>query len=366
MRVFKRCRCGPDETCRHPWWFAFKFRGQRHRGTTRTANRQLADSIAAKRRIAALETREGLRPIKPVKLSKHIDDYAAHTAKTNRSSYKDAPVLAGFLESVGDRVLGDVSPFHIERWKRQRAEQVSQSTVNRELNIVRGCFSRAVEWGRLGVSPLRAVKPYRVDNVRLRVCSPEEIKALLDAASGDVKLIARVTLESLLRLSEVLNLKREDIGPTYATIVNSKNGQSRRVPLTPELRADLLARCPKRGYVFGQGDNGEPPKAPAISVAFCRLARALNLTGISHHTLRHTGATVMVANGVSLRAVQTIGGWTSLRMVERYAHVDDAELARAVRVTHQHAETATQGDTKGATAGTATTSQSGDSRGRNS
>jgi integrase-like protein len=49
---------------------------------------------------------------------------------------------------------------------------------------------------------------------------------------------------------------------------------------------------------------------------------------------RHTGATVMVANGVSLRAVQAIGGWSNLRMVERYAHVDDAELARTVRVTH--------------------------------
>jgi len=33
----------------------------------------------------------------------------------------------------------------------------------------------------------------------------------------------------------------------------------------------------------------------------------------------------MVANGVCLRAVQEIAGWTSLRMVERYAHVDDAE-----------------------------------------
>ena len=41
-------------------------------------------------------------------------------------------------------------------------------------------------------------------------------------------------------------------------------------------------------------------------------------------------------------AVQTIGGWSSLRMVERYAHVDDAELARAVRVTHSHTDEATR------------------------
>jgi hypothetical protein len=54
----------------------------------------------------------------------------------------------------------------------------------------------------------------------------------------------------------------------------------------------------------------------------------------------------MVANGVSLRAVQVIGGWSSLRMVERYAHVDDTELQRAVRITHTHADAATKAPTK--------------------
>jgi len=55
----------------------------------------------------------------------------------------------------------------------------------------------------------------------------------------------------------------------------------------------------------------------------------------------------MGAHGVSLRAVQMIGGWTSLRMVERYAHLDDAELQPAVRLTHNHAEAAKQGGQKG-------------------
>src|SRR5262249_1886243 len=93
-----------------------------------------------------------------------------------------------------------------------------------------------------------------------------------------------------------------------------------------------------------------PPQAAAISVAFARLVSSLGLKCVSHHTFRHTGATVMVANGVSLRAVQVIGGWSSLRMVERYAHVDDAELQRAVRITQTHAEAATKTPTDDKTA----------------
>jgi hypothetical protein len=40
----------------------------------------------------------------------------------------------------------------------------------------------------------------------------------------------------------------------------------------------------------------------------------------------------MVAAGISLRVVQDIGGWSTLRMLERYAHPSGAEMARAVRV----------------------------------
>jgi len=54
----------------------------------------------------------------------------------------------------------------------------------------------------------------------------------------------------------------------------------------------------------------------------------------------------MNRNGVSLRAIQIIEGWSTLPMVERYAHVDNAELARAVRVTHNHAEEASKMDRK--------------------
>ncbi len=351
MNLYKRCKCSNPNKCGHPFWFRFRLAHQHVRESTRTANRQLAARVAEKRHLEIVAAGHGFKRIKPVLLSKHVTAYVAHTAKANRSSYKDAGVLARLVTSIGDRTLGDISAFHIERWKRDRAEQVGKSTVNRELNIVRGCFSRAVEWGHLGQSPLRTVKAYVVDNIRLRVCSPAEIQTLLGAASPDLALIARVTLESLLRLSEVLALRREDIGPTFATVIQSKSGKARRVPVTPELRAALLARChATSGYVFGLGKAGGPPTAAAVSVAFARLAASLNLVGVSHHVLRHTGATVMVSAGVSLRAVQTIGGWSSLRMVERYAHVDDAELARAVRITQQHHVEAVTQTVTGATA----------------
>ena len=68
------------------------------------------------------------------------------------------------------------------------------------------------------------------------------------------------------------------------------------------------------------------------------------------------GASAMVAAGVSLRVVQEIGGWTSLRMLERYAHPSDTEKRRAVEL----AASLTQGDSDqkaGTNAGTVPTGE---------
>ena len=156
------------------------------------------------------------------------------------------------------------------------------------------------------------------------------------ALVSDLQLIARTTLVTLMRLSEVLALQRSDISEREIVVVNSKSGRGRKVPVPAELRGLLLARCHDSGAVFGRGDDGAAPTAAMISVSFARWMKLLKLPGVSHHVGRHTGASNMLRDGVSPRAVQLIGGWTSLRMVERYCHVTDDELHKAVSLASQH------------------------------
>lgn len=60
----------------------------------------------------------------------------------------------------------------------------------------------------------------------------------------------------------------------------------------------------------------------------------------------------MVAAGISLRVLQDIGGWSTLRMLERYAHPSGAAMSRAVRVLTAY--------TTGTKTGTASKSGNGD------
>jgi integrase len=278
-------------------------------------------------------------------VSEHVKAYVQYTAKTNATAYKDRAVLDGLIASVGDRPLDEISPFQVERWKQERAEDVSKSTVNRELNIIRGCFSRAVDWGRLALSPLRSVKNYKVDDHRIRVLSDDELRTVL-TAPADVALMCRVTLISLNRISEVLALKREHIGPSWME-VRRKGGKVNRVALPDEVRTLLLARCHTSGFVFGDGPDGDPPMQQTASKRIIRALDSLGLAGVTHHTMRHTGVTMMLEGGINPRVIQLLAGWTSLRMLERYGHVRDTEIRRAVTA---NADRLQQASTKTATA----------------
>jgi hypothetical protein len=138
-----------------------------------------------------------------------------------------------------------------------------------------------------------------------------------------------------------LNLRVEDLGPDYATILQTKNGKTRRVRLTPELRCARRARAQEGLHLRpGQARQAAAPRGHQCGVG--RLMRSIGLDYVTHHVLRHTGASAMVAAGISLRVVQDIGGWSTLRMLERYAHPSGAEMSRAVRVLTAYTVTGTK------------------------
>jgi len=57
---------------------------------------------------------------------------------------------------------------------------------------------------------------------------------------------------------------------------------------------------------------------------------AARLDGVTWHALRHTFASRLVSAGVDLRTVQELGGWQTLSMVQRYAHLSPGHLVAAV------------------------------------
>ncbi|MEP7307330.1 MAG: tyrosine-type recombinase/integrase [Acidobacteriota bacterium] len=166
----------------------------------------------------------------------------------------------------------------------------------------------------------------------------DELRVVL-TAPGDVALLCRVTLISLHRISEVLGLRREHLGPSWME-VRRKGGRVHRIAIPEELRVSLLDRCAKSGYIFGEGPEGAPPRQQTASNRVIRTLANLGLSGVTHHTMRHTGVTMMLEDGINPRVIQLLAGWTSLRMLERYGHTRDSEVRRAVTSNAQRLQQA--------------------------
>ena len=106
------------------------------------ANRQLAERVAQNKRTKAIERIEGIAEVPDVLLSKLVESYVGHTEQAHATAYKNLAVLNALREIVGaDRPIREITSFHFERWKQARSKDVSRSTVNRELNIIHGCFA---------------------------------------------------------------------------------------------------------------------------------------------------------------------------------------------------------------------------------
>lgn len=73
------------------------------------------------------------------------------------------------------------------------------------------------------------------------------------------------------------------------------------------------------------------PKAgkPVYQTSTKAWFEALKRSGIEDfcwHDLRHTWASWHVQNGTPLHVLQELGGWSSLKMVQRYAHLSGEHL----------------------------------------
>ena len=87
---------------------------------------------------------------------------------------------------------------------------------------------------------------------------------------------------------------------------------------------------PTQRYVFFGDDL---PSQQTLTNQIRRWWIAQGVRGVSHHTMRHTGVTAMLERGIHSRMIQELAGWSSLRMLERYGHVTDAERDRAIDAT---------------------------------
>ena len=333
------------------WWLDFTHMGQRHVARLgRKISRTVAGELARVQRAAVLRGEAGIGGPKRADLT--IEKAAelflawAEANKRPRTVRTYRQCIDRLKRAFAGRQLSDVSPFDLERYKRDRVDAGVTVMVNRELACLKTLYNRCREWGKYeGDNPAASVKALRESPGRIRFLEAEEETQLLAAAHEPLRTMILVGIYAgLLLLSEALTLRWVDVdlrrGLLTVQAAYAKSGKTRTVPLNRILRAaleKLRERAPAGAeHVFCRED-GAPYRS--IRTTFLTACRRAGLKDVSPHVLRHTFASRLAMAGVDPRTIQDLGGWASLEMVERYTHLSPTHKAEAVERIAQNSTT---------------------------
>lgn len=203
----------------------------------------------------------------------------------------------------------------------------SFSSWNRLLNVM-GAVHRASGFTPPAV-PRKPTPPPRTRWLRER-----EWKRLEKALRKESPLLAQAaafTLATGLRENNVLELEWGQVDLKRRTIALQPSAMKNKEALGVRLNDDAVAvlearRGIDRRWVFG---NPDYPLTKASNKAWYAALRKAKLVGFRWHDLRHTWASWAVMSGVSLMQLKEMGGWKTLAMVGRYAHLATEHLAEA-------------------------------------
>ncbi|MBG6157242.1 integrase [Labrenzia sp. EL_159] len=112
------------------------------------------------------------------------------------------------------------------------------------------------------------------------------------------------------------------------TILESKNGYSRTIPLTPgafallhDMRGEAESEDVRSERVF-------PLTANALRMAWERMLAKTDIEDLHFHDLRHEAISRFFEMGLTVPEVASISGHRDMKMLMRYAHADTTRLAK--------------------------------------
>jgi integrase len=299
------------------------------------------------------------RKVENITFGELMTRYLEWADENKKRARDDRSLNKNWLEPLlAKKTLSNISPLDLERLKKNmRDAGKSEATQRHALCLVRQTFKKAVEW-RLwtGENPCKSIRFPRPNNARQRFLSHDETDRLLEALalkSQQIARIAKVSLYSGMRLSEIFSLRwsNVDLRNNIITVLDAKNGESRPIFITDQIRAvlDELPPGPADELLF-KTKQGKP--VAWLSKSFGDVVTILGLNKgledrrqkITFHSLRHTFASWAAMAGIPLFVIgQALGHRTSV-MTQRYAHLSPDSQRAAFEAVSRFAEQAKEAE----------------------
>jgi len=264
--------------------------------------------------------------------------------RTREAYAADLAGFAAFAAGLGVTSPNAVSRDHIVDYlMAERDRGLSVNSVSRRLVAIKVFFAYLQREGLLATNVTDVMDSPRLWKVLPGLLTPREVERLLAAPDGEAPVAVRdrAVLELFyatgMRVSELCGLKLDDVhvDDGYLRCLG-KGSKTRVVPFGSASREALerylltvRPRLEKKGpsrFVFltVRGEAFSRQRLWQIVRAYTR--RAGIDKPVSPHTLRHSFASHLLANGAPLRVIQEMLGHADIATTQVYTHVDPQRL----------------------------------------
>ncbi|MDE2039548.1 MAG: site-specific integrase [Elusimicrobia bacterium] len=308
------------------WWYRVQLKGKVKTGSTDTSDKRLAMRIYLEKHHQFTE--EYHLPSHKGQGTNFFwmcAQFLEKHSKVNKRSWIDDEVIIKKLKGhFGDVPLANIQAEQIEGYKASRKDFVKEATINRELAVLKTIFTKAVLWGYAYKNPVKEVRLFKEERIPIRILTAEERRKLLETSPDNLKPAILMALKTGMRQSEIFNLRWKEVDLAHETIsvTHTKSKKLREIPIHPELKAFFELMPQTSPYVLCDKAGQKMVFDGAIRKAFERLKKDLGMPELTFHALRHNFASELISKGADIRTVQEYMGHSSLRMLQRYAHVN--------------------------------------------
>lgn len=237
----------------------------------------------------------------------------------------DLEQLINYLVKVNVAMPLEVKTENLEAFRDSLlAEKYTPKSVSRKLNAIKTFFRFLIDKNEITSDPSESVAHPKVELTMPKFLSPLEYRALRDIARSDTRIAAiiELILQTGMRISEVANLKLDNIKGDKVVVDAYATQPERTIPLNKRVQDSLAAYLKERPqttsvYVF-TSKNGKPLAVRNIRAAIDRYMQRSEIAGYSVNDLRTTFVVENLKQGVDLVLLSQIVGHKRLSTTERY------------------------------------------------
>ena len=221
---------------------------------------------------------------------------------------------------------------------------LTAATRARKIATLRSFFNYLTQKAHLlNDNPIKDLDSPKLKKTLPKYLTPDESLDLLESVTGAYQerdyCILTLFLNCGLRISELIGLNLSDIQGDALRVLG-KGNKVRIVYLNDACKIALERYLDVRRPIAGRDQNAlflssrdqRISRSNVHALVKKHLSQAgLDSTQYSSHKLRHTAATLMLQNGVDVKAVQEVLGHEHLNTTEIYTHIDNEALRVAAR-----------------------------------